>query len=377
MDLTTAVDPMLDVKLHFKGHEYDYAAVQIGPEGASRLSDFTTLIRYDEATEDPEESMVDLAAWAGQKITLRVILRKPYGVVENKIGLYVHRIGVSVDTTIDDLPVEPELLSIGAFNIQIFGLSKMDKPDVPEVLVQVANRYDLLLVQEIRDKSGEAIVELLADINAQTDDPFEMAISDRLGRTWSKEQYAYFYRPSKLTLLDSYHYDDGEEPDADLFQREPFIAQFETSTGDTFAAIALHSAPDDAQEEIDFLADVVEDAQVRLEEEDLMLLGDFNAGCNYVRPSQIGGLLLYSDPLMSWWIGEEADTTTTNTVCPYDRILTTGKASTMTVEGSGGVFLFDQAFALSPTLTRAVSDHYPVELLLDLNQTADEEPAPE
>lgn len=376
VDLTKAIDPVLDAKLHFKGHGYDYAAVQIGPEGASRLSDFTTLVRFDEATEDPEVVAADLSEWAGQKVVLRVIMRKPYNVVEKKIGLYVHRIGVKVDTTVDDLPVEPELLSIGAFNIQVFGLTKMDKPDVPDVLVQVANRYDLLLVQEIRDKSQTAIHEYLDLINAQTDDPFEMQLSDRLGRTWSKEQYAYFYRPSKLTVLDSYHYDDGEEPDADLFQREPYIVQFQTTTGSTFAAIGLHSAPDEAQEEIDFLADVVEDATVRLEEEDLLLLGDFNAGCSYVRPSQIGGLLLYQDPLVDWWIGEEADTTTTSTVCPYDRILTTGELTTQTVEGSGGVFLFDHAFSLSPTLTRAVSDHYPVELLLDLNQVDEEEASP-
>jgi len=373
VDLTNAVDPVLDAKLHFKGHGYDYAAVQIGPEGASRLSDFTTLVRFDEATPDPEEVTADLAEWAGQKVVLRVIMRKPYDVVENRIGLYVHRIGVKVDTTVDDLPSEPELLSIGAFNVQVFGLSKMDKPDVPAVLVQVANRYDLLLLQEIRDKSGASIVELLELINSQTDDPFEMALSDRLGRTWSKEQYAYLYRPSRLTVIDSYHYDDGLEPDADLFEREPFIVQFETTTGSTFAGIALHSAPDDAQEELDFLADVVEDATVRLEEEDLILLGDFNAGCSYVRPSEITGLVLYNDPLVDWWIGEEADTTTTSTVCPYDRILTTGAASTMTVAGSGGVYLFDHALELSPTLTRAVSDHYPVELLLDLNQT---EPTP-
>ncbi|MFO0005430.1 MAG: deoxyribonuclease I, partial [bacterium] len=88
----------------------------------------------------------------------------------------------------------------------------MDKPGVPEALVQIADRYDLVLIQEVRDKSGAAIVELLDLLNVYTDDDFAMVISDRLGRTTSKEQYAYFYRQSKLSVIDSYHYDDGVEP---------------------------------------------------------------------------------------------------------------------------------------------------------------------
>lgn len=368
LDLTQALDPELDVKLHFRGFNYDYAAIQIGPEGASKLSDFTTLLQWDEAMAGPEEHAIDLSAWAGQKVVVRALLRKPYGVTESKIGLYVHRIGVAVDADDDQAPPEPALLSVGAFNVQIFGVTKMGKPDVPDVLVDVTQRYDLLLVQEIRDKSETAIVELLEAINADAAEPYELALSDRLGRTWAKEQYAFLYRPDKLTVVDSYHYDDGVEPDEDLFEREPYIVQFETTTGHTFAAVALHSAPDDAPEELDFLSDVVEDVAFQMEEEDILLLGDFNAGCRYLRPDELSGLALYNDPLVDWWIGEEADTTTTSTVCPYDRILTRGVVTDQTVPGSGGVFLFDQAFALSPTLTREVSDHYPVEVLLDLNQ---------
>ncbi len=370
VDLTNAVDPILDVKLHFRGFNYDYAAVQIGPAGASTLSDFTTLLQFDAAMSGPEEHQVDVSSWAGQKVVVRVIMRKPYGVTESKIGLYVHRIGVSVEADREPAPPEPELLSVGAFNVQIFGVTKMDKPDVPAVLVDIARRYDLLLVQEIRDKSETAIVELLDLINADQDDPFALLTSDRLGRTWSKEQYAFFYRPSKLTVLDSYHYDDGVEPDEDLFEREPIVVRFGTTTGTDFAAVALHTDPDVAPAEMDFLADVLEDVAVRLEEQDVILLGDFNAGCDYLRPDELSGLELYQDPLVDWWIGEEADTTTTSTYCPYDRILTHGDVSRLTVPGSGGVFLFDQAFALSPTLTQAVSDHYPVELLLDLNTPA-------
>lgn len=367
VDLTNATDPMLDVKYHFKGYNYDYAQVQIGPQGATRLSQFTTLKETTEATASPEEHMIDLSAWAGQVVTIRILLRKPSDITENRIGLYVHRIGVSVADTYEPAPPDPTMVAVGAFNIQVFGLSKMDKPDVPEVLVETAARYDLLLIQEIRDSSGVAIQELLDLLNASTDNAYAMIVSDRLGRTSSKEQYAFFYRPAKLKVLDSYHYDDGVEPDADLFQREPFLVWFSTIDDlHTFVTIPLHSAPDQAVEELGYLSDVYDDAVTTWGDPDAMLLGDFNAGCTYATPTELESLSLWTDQTYSWWIPGEADTTTSSTVCPYDRILTTGNLSTQAVDGSQEVFLFDQALAIGPELTRAVSDHYPVEVLFEL-----------
>jgi len=367
VDLTKAIDPMLDVKFRFKGNGYDYARVQIGPEGASRLSDFTTLY---EATTDPgapEEHLLDIKDWAGQVVTIRMLLRKPYDVVESRIGLYVHRMGVVVPDTYEPAPPDPTFVSVGSFNIQVFGLTKMDNPEVPPVLVDTAARYDLLLIQEIRDKSGVAIQELLDLLNAATGDAYAMVISDRLGRTTSKEQYAFFYRTAKLKVLDSYHYDDGVEPDADLFQREPFLVWFSTVDDlHDFVAIPLHSAPEDAVAELDFLSDVYADAVSTWGDTDAMLMGDFNAGCSYVTPTEFDALALWTDTTYAWWISSDADTTTSDTVCAYDRILTTGDLSARTVEGSEQVFLFDQALAIGPELTRNVSDHYPVEVLFEL-----------
>lgn len=366
-DLRTAANPRLDLRLQFKGHNYDYAAVQVGPKGASRLSDFTTLQRWDTAMAAPEEHLLDLSGWAGQEVVVRVIMRKPYGLTESKIGLYVHRIGVVVDPAVTEVPTTPEVLNVGAFNVQIFGITKMDKPAVVSALTAISQRYDLLLIQEIRDRSETAIYELLDAINDETDDPFEMQLSDRLGRSSSKEQYALLYRSSKLTWLDSYHYDDGVEPDADLFEREPYIVRLQAADGTDFAVVSLHAAPDEAVEEIDFLADVIDDVELRWSESDILILGDLNAGCSYVRASELPDLLLVQDPDVDWWIDDDSDTTTTATDCPYDRILTLGAPSALAVPGSGTPFLFDQALQLSPTATRAVSDHYPVELLLELS----------
>ena len=63
-------------------------------------------------------------------------------------------------------------LKIGAFNIQVFGASKSRKDDVMERLVDILTRYDIVLIQEIRDSSGRAILSLLGQLNAENQGTF-------------------------------------------------------------------------------------------------------------------------------------------------------------------------------------------------------------
>ncbi len=58
--------------------------------------------------------------------------------------------------------VEAPIL-LGSFNIRRFGKSKMSDPNVVKILTAIVRRYDILLVQEIVDTSGEAIEELLVN----------------------------------------------------------------------------------------------------------------------------------------------------------------------------------------------------------------------
>ena len=46
-----------------------------------------------------------------------------------------------------------ETLRIGAFNIQVFGVTKASKPEVMDVLADIIRTYDIIAIQEIRDKS--------------------------------------------------------------------------------------------------------------------------------------------------------------------------------------------------------------------------------
>ncbi|WP_411026917.1 endonuclease/exonuclease/phosphatase family protein, partial [Salmonella sp. s55044] len=85
---------------------------------------------------------------------------------------------------------------LAAFNIQVFGPSKAGKPDVMNELCQILQEYDIVLIQEIRNSDGTAIVSLLDQLNNEpgVDGAYAMEIGERVGRTSSKEQYCYFYR---------------------------------------------------------------------------------------------------------------------------------------------------------------------------------------
>nr|XP_055098409.1 deoxyribonuclease-1 isoform X1 [Symphalangus syndactylus] len=99
--------------------------------------------------------------------------------------------------------------------------------------------------------------------------------------------------------------------------------------------------------------------------QDIMLMGDFNAGCSYVRPSQWSSIRLRTSPTFQWLIPDTADTTATSTHCAYDRIVVAGMLlQGAVVPDSALPFNFQAAYGLSDQLAQAISDHYPVEVML-------------
>ncbi|XP_066304115.1 deoxyribonuclease-1-like [Branchiostoma lanceolatum] len=266
-------------------------------------------------------------------------------------------------------------LKIAAFNVQVFGLRKMSKPEVVETLIKIIRRYDIIAIQEIRDSSQTAFPTLLAKVNngLAPDQTYKSIVSARLGRTASKEQYGYIYKPSRVSVRDSYHYDDGPEAvggsknPKDAFQREPFIVRF--SAPDTvisdFAMVVIHTSPRDAVKEIDHLTDVYDDVVQKWGLKDVIITGDFNAGCSYVTKSEWADIRLRHDPRFTWLIGDDVDTTVAKSDCPYDRFVLAGDLMMKSyVPGSAKPFYFDQAYSLSQEQTEDVSDHYPIEMEL-------------
>ncbi len=83
--------------------------------------------------------------------------------------------------------------------------------------------------------------------------------------------------------------------------------------------VGIHTKPSEAVEEINHLDEVFERASLEFQTENGIILGDFNGDCSYVSPREHELLDLVKDVSFTWLIDRKADTTTTGTLCSYDR----------------------------------------------------------
>lgn len=256
---------------------------------------------------------------------------------------------------------DPNTLDIASFNLKVFGVKKMKDKTVRDTLIKIVRRYDLILIQEIRDSKGKSIIELVNMINKQQEqageEKYKVEVSTRLGRTSSKEQYAAIYRPDWVTLVDKYVYRDTE----DVFEREPHIIRFTSprSSISDFVVVNIHTKPEDAQKEVAHLVDVYDDVVKRLGVKDVFIMGDFNADCDYI--PDWGSVSLATDKRFYWLIDDALDTTVFSTDCTYDRVVVAGeKLIEAVIPYSPSVLYFDKDMGYTQNQAVKVSDHYPV-----------------
>jgi len=250
-------------------------------------------------------------------------------------------------------------IKIASFNIQVFGESKSSKPEVMSVLARTARKFDIMAVEEIRDDTGRTLPYFVDFINTFPGPQYAAAESPRLGRTSSKENYAFVYDTATVRLLDNYTFSDPPAGTTDdLFQREPFIARFASVKGNfDFVLIVIHTEPDQTPAELGNLTVVLDDARKRFpDEKDFILLGDMNADCGYLGRDEN---ITLRGPDFIWLVPDSADTTVKSTDCAYDRIIITPSVQE-DYDGTWGVFRFDQEFGLNQSQAEEVSDHYPV-----------------
>ncbi len=256
-----------------------------------------------------------------------------------------------------EIEQESSTITIAAFNVQVFGRSKRQKNDVMKVLVNITREFDVVLIQEIRDSSEETIPYLLNEINEIEGAKYEFVRSDRLGRTTSKEAYAYLYNTETIDFIEGsdYVYNDVD----DVFEREPYIASFRSCNFD-FTLVGIHTKPDDARLEIGNLTNVVSFVlSENTVEKDIIVMGDFNADGRYFNENDLSNL--FKTSRYYWVITNDMDTMT-KTDYTYDRIvLMNATYSYEYIEESSAVFYFDTEYGINnATLVESVSDHYPI-----------------
>ena len=276
-----------------------------------------------------------------------------------------NRITIDEDYTIEELD-RSEVARVASFNIRIFGDTKMSNQTVVAELVDIFQRYDMIAVQEIKDIDEEVPYLFLDELNnfnnlgnSSNITEWELVLSERSGMQEddknSQEQYAFYYRPTVFSPVDNGTlYDDSVN---DSFQREPFMAKFVlldtygNSTGTDIVFVNIHTKPTLAVEEMSALDDVITWSQVNYsEDDDYVILGDFNGDCSYASYNELVDLPISSENY-TWLIPDDADTTVGDSRCAYDRIV-----STSSLDGRlTGIWGVDEAIS-GP----AVSDHKPV-----------------
>src|SRR5262249_47995404 len=246
---------------------------------------------------------------------------------------------------------ESGTIKIATFNIQVFGRSKLAKPEVMQVLAETIRKFDVVAIQEVRAETD--VVRPFVDLINSAGRHYDYVVGPRLGRTSSKEQYAFIFDAQTIEVDRGSVYTVSDPED--VFQRPPLVASFRVrgpppSEAFTFTLIDIHTDPDEAESEVNALAQVYRAVQRDGRgEDDIILLGDLNAD-----ERKFG--LLRQLPNLQWVIsGVPTNTRGTKT---YDNILF-NRAATVEFTGRAGVFDILRQFNLSMAQALEVSDHFP------------------
>lgn len=282
--------------------------------------------------------------------------------------------GQYVSTPVSNYELLPERsansILVASFNIQVFGKSKMENTWVMQHLAQVARQFDIVAIQEIREKDQLLMPAYLDYINRDGAN-YDFIIGARLGQTVSQEQYAYVYDKNRI-LADkdaAYTLRDGAPESGtqtigdrnldDLLHREPLVARFVVNLPDEyrpfrFTLMNIHTDPDVVDQELNVLGPAYINVrnyeyQVARQEDDVILLGDLNAG-----PGNLGALERIPDlvPLIH-------SPTNSRRSKIYDNILI-DQQLTAEFTGRAGVLDLEAFFDIPFADANRLSDHYPV-----------------
>lgn len=246
-------------------------------------------------------------------------------------------------------PTTADSIRIGAFNLHQYGPTKAGKADVLDAIAKIIKRYDLIALQEVRDSTGSALKALTDKLPDYT-----KLESGRLGTSDSyKESYVFLYKASHFANVTSLQFSDA----GGKYEREPFalIADYGSKK---YSFVVLHAKPDEVKVELGALYADLDQLSAKSASENVIILGDLNADCDYLSDKEYDALSVKSDSKFTWVIGKDIDTTTGKSDCAYDRIVTKGSVS----QKDAGIYKYDSDIgSVSPA---DVSDHYPVEMIL-------------
>ena len=266
------------------------------------------------------------------------------------------------DPSLPPVRQDDRVIRIATFNIQAFGPTKSSKPEVMNILAGIVRHFDIVAIQEIRSRDQTLIEKFVSLINqgdaASGPRIYGHVLGPRLGRTSSKEQYAYIFDTQSVEVGTVYTVDDPE----DMLHREPLVSQFRVRGPDpreafTFILVNIHTDPDEAEQEVDTMADVYRVVrQASQGEDDVLLLGDFNVPGTM--PLELRDLGRLGD-ISGIQAAVTSEPTNARRNKLYDNVIFHGP-STVEFTGRAGVLNVMRRFNLTSEQLLAVSDHLPV-----------------
>jgi endonuclease/exonuclease/phosphatase family metal-dependent hydrolase len=244
-----------------------------------------------------------------------------------------------------------DTVKICSFNIQIFGASKMSKNEVAEILSSIVSSMDITAIQEVRSIFIDPVEQFMALLPEK----YAYILGPREGRSSSKEQYWVIYDAGKFSLLGAAQYPDHD----DIFERNPLGVYLRSAKGFGFILIDNHLQPGSAEKEIEALPAVVSYFKDYWGEEDVLVVGDFNADGSYYNESLLE--TVFSAEEYEIVITNDFDTTVAPSDNTYDRFIISNSARE-DFTGKKGALRFDEEFdfSLYSIKPQEVSDHYPV-----------------
>jgi endonuclease/exonuclease/phosphatase family metal-dependent hydrolase len=242
---------------------------------------------------------------------------------------------------------------IATFNIQAFGQAKMRHPVVVPILLRIVSQFDLVAIQELRDKSQTTMPKFTALLNTGPHE-YGYVTGPRLGRTHSKEQYVFLFRKNSFKALKIKTFPDSK----DIFHREATGVLFEfRDYPHKFVILNFHVDPNDAEAEIANISRIIQWAKSEFGTENILVMGDFNSDCGYYDeekwPENFRGAAIH------WYFDHDTDTTLGGRSCTYDRIGSTGKIKEWFTRKKGVLRFDGAAFSIPPQISSAILEKYP------------------
>jgi endonuclease/exonuclease/phosphatase family metal-dependent hydrolase len=311
---------------------------------------------YVEEKVPTVKTVIDISVPVAEDITEKSIpVIKEYAV---KAGNIAYKIYEKLDDASKNSEDDAESIDssnldeliICSFNIRIFSDGSRDNDEL-KTIVQILKLYDLIAIQELRDKQIlKRTVKALKNMGYK----YDYEISGKVGRG-VKERYAFLYRKDKVEVIESGRlYTENN----DEFIREPYYATFKSGNFD-FTLVTVHvlfgDSKKDRRPELLELANVFEYLQNKDDDEqDIILLGDFN-----MPPSDKGWDKLKQVSTMKHILKRPSKTTIQDSSL-YDNFWFQKKY--VKEYSSCGVYKFDEVLFDNDdkVASRTVSDHRPL-----------------